>query len=424
MVFVKKFVLHYLPAILWSGVIFYLSSISGLKTGAESFFWEVLLRKLAHVFEYIFLSWLIWRILYDCHKFSIAKSFFYSALIVLIFALSDELHQVFVDGRAGRMADIAVDFSAAISVLGFIAAGEQPDREYLRVYRNRKRFGWFSLGIVFAVATIWIILSLGKQAQLKQDGQSGIFGTDSIEKDQAEFAKDAANSEDKEDGYSAEPDKIIQRDLESGDSLADNIAKQDSEKTGPIPDSILIEVPFTSQAPFANWDDVHEESCEEASLIMVKYALSGDQLTGQVAEAEIQKMKDFQLERYGFYEDSSMRQLKQLAEDFYGMDNLKIVYDFKKDEIKKQLSQGSILILPAAGRKLGNPNFTPPGPLYHNLVAIGYDGNKIITNDPGTRKGKKYIYDLDILYEAIHDFPGKKEDIEKGKKAMIVVSLQ
>jgi hypothetical protein len=72
-------------------------------------------------------------------------------------------------------------------------------------------------------------------------------------------------------------------------------------------------------------------------------------------------------------------------------------------------------------RLLGNPNFTSPGPLYHNLVLVGYDGDNIITNDPGTKRGEGYVYNINILYNAIHDFPGKPEDIESGKKAMIVL---
>jgi hypothetical protein len=71
---------------------------------------------------------------------------------------------------------------------------------------------------------------------------------------------------------------------------------------------------------------------------------------------------------------------------------------------------------------LGNPNFTPPGPFYHNLVLTGFTkDNLIITNDPGTRKGEDYSYEVDVLYEAIHDFTGEKSSIKEGKKAMIVV---
>lgn len=188
-----------------------------------------------------------------------------------------------------------------------------------------------------------------------------------------------------------------------------------------LPDKILIPVPFTSQAPFAEWDELHEEACEEASLIMLKYYLDGKKLTPSIAEEAIQKMVKFEIKNYGDYKDSNAGEIVKLAKDFYGIRNLKVVYDFQKEDLKKYLAKGNPIIVPAAGRLLGNPNFTAPGPLYHNLVLIGYDGNIIITNDPGTRKGRGYTYNIDVLYNAIHDFPGKPEDITQGRKAMIVL---
>lgn len=188
-----------------------------------------------------------------------------------------------------------------------------------------------------------------------------------------------------------------------------------------IPDKILIKVPFTSQAPFANWDALHEEACEEASLIILKYYLDKKPLTPDIAEKEIQRMVAFEIERYGDFKDSTADETVKLAEDFYKINNLKVVYDFPKEDLKKYLAKGNPVIVPAAGRLLGNPNFTAPGPLYHNLVLVGYDGNTIITNDPGTRKGLGYTYSIDVLYNAIHDFPGKPEDITQGRKVMIIL---
>jgi hypothetical protein len=188
-----------------------------------------------------------------------------------------------------------------------------------------------------------------------------------------------------------------------------------------IPEKILLAAPFTSQAPFGFWDERHEEACEEASIIMLKYHLDKKQLSREIAEQEIQKVVDYQINKYGDYKDSNAAQMIKLARDFYGLDNLEAVYDFKKEDIKKELAKGSPVVIPADGRELGNPYYTAPGPLYHALVLVGYSGNQIITNDPGTRKGEGYRYDIDILYNAIHDFPGDKEKIKEGRKAMIVV---
>ena len=94
---------------------------------------------------------------------------------------------------------------------------------------------------------------------------------------------------------------------------------------------------------------------------------------------------------------------------------IEIVKDFTKEDLKKYLTRG-LIIVPTAGRELGNPNFTLPNPLYHYLVLIGYNGDNIITNDPGIKRGENYIYNIDVLYNVIHDFPGSKKRFLKGKK--------
>jgi hypothetical protein len=188
-----------------------------------------------------------------------------------------------------------------------------------------------------------------------------------------------------------------------------------------LPRKILIDVPFTSQAPLSKWDAYHEEACEEASLLMAEYFLKNKKLTPAIAEKEIQALIAYEIKNTKGYEDSTAKETAKLGADYYGLKNLRVVYDFTSVDLKKYLAQKKPIIVPAAGRLLGNPNFTAPGPLYHNLVLVGYDGDTIITNDPGTRKGQGYRYDIETLYGAIHDFPGDKNKIEKGRKAMIII---
>jgi hypothetical protein len=232
--------------------------------------------------------------------------------------------------------------------------------------------------------------------------------------------------------------KIETQDVDRGDVEAEEKKenqeeeKKENEKESEsvsisleIPEKISIQVPFTSQAPFALWDEIHEEACEEASGVMVAYYLLGKKLTKEIAEQEIQNLVKFENEKLGYYKDTTAQETADIISEFYSLSKigkkLKVVYDFSIDDLKRYLAKGNPIIVPAAGRELGNPYFTPPGPLYHNLVLMGYDGDTVITNDPGTRRGEGYEYDADALYQAIHDFPGKPEDIETGRKAMIVV---
>lgn len=191
--------------------------------------------------------------------------------------------------------------------------------------------------------------------------------------------------------------------------------------TSNIPLSHLIKnFPFQSQAPLGNWDQLHEESCEEASLILVKYWQGGKgTISAQTMEDEIQKMVAWE-NSHGFAQDVTVQQVAQIAKDYYGMSEPTPEYNITIADIKKAIADNHPVIIPAAGRLLGNPYFTPPGPIYHMMVIIGYNGNTIIVQDVGTRRGDHYQYNQEILMNAIHDWSGSKENIEQGRKAMLV----
>jgi len=214
-------------------------------------------------------------------------------------------------------------------------------------------------------------------------------------------------------------DNAKEKAQESLSKIKNTTGQETKEEIG-ISKKISIKVPFTPQAPFANWDAYHEDACEEASLIMVKYYLDGKTLNRDTAEKEILGLIEFQNKNYGDFKDTNAEETVKMAKEYYGLENLKVVYDFSKDDLKEYLAKGKPIIIPAAGRKLGNPNYSGLGPLYHVLVLTGYDGDTVITNDPGTRKGEGYRYNIDVFYNAIHDLPGSPENIEQGRKAMIV----
>lgn len=136
---------------------------------------------------------------------------------------------------------------------------------------------------------------------------------------------------------------------------------------------------------------------------------------------ERNRLIEYEIENYGDFRDEDAEQITQRLKDYFGYEDVEVVYDFSLQDLKEKITEGRPIIVPAAGRLLKNPFFKQPGPLYHNLVIIGYDGSQIITNDPGIGKGEGYRYNENILYNAIHDFPGSKELIEQGRKAMIIV---
>lgn len=184
---------------------------------------------------------------------------------------------------------------------------------------------------------------------------------------------------------------------------------------------VNLAVPFTVQAPNANWDEIHQEFCEEASVLMVASYIKGwDIPNAETADQKMFEIKAFEENRFGYYKDTTAEETATIVREFYKIEKVKVVYEPTIEDIKKALSEGRVVMAPAAGRQLDNPYFRQPGPLYHMLVIKGYtkEGN-FITNDPGTRRGADFIYNPNILMNAIHDWNGG--DVENGWKVIIII---
>jgi len=95
---------HWIPVLLWAGLIFSLSSIPSLDTGLGT--WDVVLRKLAHLAEYAILGMLAYRAVRR-EPLAIALASAYAA--------TDELHQAFVSGRHGSPLDWLIDTGGVVA---------------------------------------------------------------------------------------------------------------------------------------------------------------------------------------------------------------------------------------------------------------------------------------------------------------------
>ncbi len=191
------------------------------------------------------------------------------------------------------------------------------------------------------------------------------------------------------------------------------------------PSKILLEVPFSPQAPHANWDDPYQEACEEMALIMGHYFLIGEELTPEIADKEILDLVKWE-EENGYAEDVTLEELMMIGCEYYKDCTNFVINQVTPERIKEELLKGNPIIVPAAGRTLGNPYFSGEGPWYHMLVIKGFNEPLIgtpyfITNDPGTKRGNGYKYGYEVLINAIHDWAGTKENIESGKKKMMVI---
>ncbi len=192
----------------------------------------------------------------------------------------------------------------------------------------------------------------------------------------------------------------------------------------PIPDdvprSINLRVVFVPQAPFKVWDEVHEDTCEEAALVMAKSYLDGEtSLTPEEMDARLLAAVDWETKEYGDYKSTDAERTADVLRRHFGVDGVHVLPLMSANDIRRQVAAGRLVILPTAGKLLMNPNFKNGGPLYHMLVVKGYDADgRFVTNDPGTRLGEDYVYDELVLMDAAHDWNGG--DVLNGEKVMIV----
>ncbi|OGY44665.1 MAG: hypothetical protein A3B89_04250 [Candidatus Buchananbacteria bacterium RIFCSPHIGHO2_02_FULL_40_13] len=212
---------------------------------------------------------------------------------------------------------------------------------------------------------------------------------------------------------------------------ADNNISDASKTTLPaqvaIPAKLELKVAFAPQAPFANWDELHEEACEEASIITAAKYFSHQPLDEKIMDEEIYKLADWEGVN-GYKIDLSAAETAQVLKNYYQL-NAKVVEDVSVDRIKYELSRGNLVIVPAAGRELQNPYFRTPGPIYHMLVIRGYDNDEFITNEVGTKRGDGFRYKYQRLIDAVHDwnpawshYEVTDEQMSTAPKRMVVVT--
>lgn len=246
----------------------------------------------------------------------------------------------------------------------------------------------------------------------------------SIEKEQANLPLAVDYLENRtEEPESNDEGLVIVQDETEKQNVSEPKPAEKQETTSAIvqfPQTVNLNVPFTSQAPSGSWVLPFKEACEEASILMLDKFYKKQSFTSVgETEEEIKKIVSFEEQELDFHLDTNAQETAQILKSYFGYQNVRVVDDITVNDIKRELAEGRPVIVPAAGRMLGNPYYRQPGPLYHMLVVKGYTATKFITNDPGTRRGKDFTYSFNTLYNAIHDW--NNGNVNEGRKMMIVV---
>ncbi len=143
----RIFLLYVLPALLWASLITIFSQepFSGgataqvLVTKAHQLYpdasrrvlgnFHAALRKSAHVFEYMIFALLVWRLLQREAAERWRKSWAVAtAVLGLLLAGADELHQFYTRGREGSIVDVGWDALGVALALGFLYLRARPAR--------------------------------------------------------------------------------------------------------------------------------------------------------------------------------------------------------------------------------------------------------------------------------------------------------
>lgn len=111
------------PPLVLMGVIFFFSAQPNLSTDLGLI--DYVGRKIIHAGEYALLCFLWWRALRT--KMDRVSALLPAWAITALYAVSDEFHQSFVDGRHGTWVDVAIDWMGA-ALLALVVHRRQRDR--------------------------------------------------------------------------------------------------------------------------------------------------------------------------------------------------------------------------------------------------------------------------------------------------------
>lgn len=261
---------------------------------------------------------------------------------------------------------------------------------------------------VFLVAVVFLYLLVNDKINF---GEYSVFGdkikneTTIASDDLRETSGDAANA-----SFPGAENKIYRKADEN------NLAAK----------KVLFDMPFASQAPFGEWSDPRQQDgCEEASALMAVKWGRGEALTKEQARQEIIAASEYQKNAFGHHHDTSAKDtIERIFKGYFNYEAVKLKQIDKVEDIVSELYAGNIVIVPASGQILKNPNYTAPGPERHMLLIRGYDpiSEEFITNDPGTRKGEGYRYSESVVFGAIRDYlTGHELPIDGVEKVMIIV---
>ncbi len=190
-------------------------------------------------------------------------------------------------------------------------------------------------------------------------------------------------------------------------------------KSQPSPSAKNLPVPFTTQAPEADWREPWQNACEETAVIMAdSFYKNKKRLTADEARQRILEIMKLKEDGFGQSQDESMERIAEIVNRADLGWTASVVADPELNAIKEEIAQGRPVIAPVDARLLDGDPYA--GTLdYHVLVISGYDdrSEEFIVQDPGTKKGRNERYGYESFYKAINDY--LPNAFPSGRKAVL-----
>ena len=191
----------------------------------------------------------------------------------------------------------------------------------------------------------------------------------------------------------------------------------------PLPGQVLLQVPYTTQAPLNNWAQ-HQESCEAATLTMLMsywQHSSAVVIDPHAADASIN-----QIDAWKPQPDLNVTMMGELGEEHFGYAYRIVPNDPKV--IAEQLSAGRPLIAEVRTHALGNPRYPGYSNHYeqneysvpHFILIIGYDSTGVWLNDPGISWGRGYHISYAQLAHAIDSLDQHHPALNQGQVLLLL----
>jgi len=192
-----------------------------------------------------------------------------------------------------------------------------------------------------------------------------------------------------------------------------------------IPWAFKAEVPFTPQAPFGEWNDPWQDFCEEAVILMLTKYYKSPSPTTIISKNEASGLMLYIMSQeeklLGYHKNTGAEDIAQMLKSVFELE-AKVIEGASIEKIKEEILRYRPVIIPAAGRRLGNPYFQKGRPFYHTIIVIGYDDSDrtFIVHEPGTRFGKEYKYAQQTLFDAMADWSHEEQKVIDRKVIVVI----